>query len=108
METVAVSGQEELAEELLRWFVETGEKECFAACLYTCYDLLRPDVVMEVAWMNKLSDFAMPYMIQVGYQVTAGLCFKAGLVRKHVAWQLLDMARTVHSQQYDNARPPAE
>eukprot|EP00775_Hariotina_reticulata_P002627 gene2627-2928_t len=64
METVAVSGAPELAEELLRWFVEAKEPECFAACLYTCYDLLRPDVVLEVAWMNKLMDFAMPYMIQ--------------------------------------------
>lgn len=65
METVAVSGQSELAEELLRWFVEQSEKECFAACLYTCYDLIKPDVVLELAWMNKLMDFAMPYMIQV-------------------------------------------
>eukprot|EP00878_Enallax_costatus_P009783 GHUV01010216.1.p1 GENE.GHUV01010216.1~~GHUV01010216.1.p1 ORF type:complete len:693 (+),score=274.84 GHUV01010216.1:1211-3289(+) len=64
METVAVSGAPELAEELLRWFVEAKEPECFAACLYTCYELLRPDVVLEVAWMNKLMDYAMPYMIQ--------------------------------------------
>jgi clathrin heavy chain len=63
METVAVSGSPELAEELLRWFVEAKEPECFAACLYTCYELLRPDVVLEVAWMHKLMDYAMPYMI---------------------------------------------
>jgi hypothetical protein len=66
METVAVSSSPELAEELLRWFVEQGEKECFAAMLFTCYDLLKPDIVLEVAWMNKLTDFAMPFMIQVG------------------------------------------
>ncbi|KIY97205.1 hypothetical protein MNEG_10758 [Monoraphidium neglectum] len=65
METVAVSATPELAEELLRWFVSQGEKECFAATLFTCYELLRPDVVAEVAWMNKLGDFAMPYMVQV-------------------------------------------
>ncbi len=65
METVAVSATPELAEELLRWFVEQGERDCFAAMLFTCYELLRPDVVMEVAWMNKLADYAMPYMIQV-------------------------------------------
>lgn len=70
METVAVSGAPELAEELLRWFVEAGEAECFAACLYTCYELLRPDVVMEVAWMNKLMDYAMPYMIQTVKEYT--------------------------------------
>ena len=65
METVAVSSAPELAEELLRWFVEQGEKECFAAMLFTCYDLLKPDIVLEVAWMNKLTDWAMPFMIQV-------------------------------------------
>ncbi len=52
-----------------RYFIEKGQKECFAACLFTCYDLLRPDVVLEMAWMNGLSDFAMPYMIQVGLGV---------------------------------------
>lgn len=72
METVAVSGAPELAEELLRWFVEAKEPECFAACLYTCYDLLRPDVVLEVAWMNKLMDFAMPYMIQSVKEYSGG------------------------------------
>ena len=51
---------------ICRYFIESGEKECFAACLYTCYELLRPDVVLELAWMNGLTDFAMPYMIQVG------------------------------------------
>ena len=65
METVAVSSAPELAEELLRWLVEQGEKECFAAMLFTCYDLLKPDIVLEVAWMNKLMDWAMPFMIQV-------------------------------------------
>lgn len=64
METVAVSDSPELAEELLRWFVSVSEPECFAACLYTCYNLLRPDVVLEVAWMHKLMDYAMPYVIQ--------------------------------------------
>lgn len=64
METVAVSDSPELAEELLRWFVSAKEPECFAACLYTCYNLLRPDIVLEVAWMNKLMDYAMPYVIQ--------------------------------------------
>eukprot|EP00879_Flechtneria_rotunda_P029003 GHRR01031254.1.p1 GENE.GHRR01031254.1~~GHRR01031254.1.p1 ORF type:complete len:215 (-),score=82.30 GHRR01031254.1:235-879(-) len=70
METVAVSGAPELAEELLRWFVEANEPECFAACLYTCYELLRPDVVLEVAWINKLMDYAMPYMIQTVKEFT--------------------------------------
>ena len=55
----------ELAEELLAWFLEEDKKECFAACLFTCYDLLRPDVVLETAWRHNLMDFSMPYFIQV-------------------------------------------
>merc|ERR1712188_255743 len=42
METAAQSGERELAEELLKGFIEDGNKECFAACLYTCYDLIKP------------------------------------------------------------------
>ncbi|KAK3286963.1 hypothetical protein CYMTET_5506, partial [Cymbomonas tetramitiformis] len=64
METCAQSGDRELAEELLQYFVEKELKECFAACLYTCYDILRPDVVMELAWLNGMTDYAMPFMIQ--------------------------------------------
>ncbi|KAI9006215.1 clathrin D6 coat As full-length triskelion [Gaertneriomyces semiglobifer] len=64
METAAVSKDTETAEELLQFFIENDRKDCFAACLLTCYDLLRPDVVLEVAWRNKLNDFAMPYFIQ--------------------------------------------
>ncbi|KAL1921362.1 uncharacterized protein VTP21DRAFT_11078 [Calcarisporiella thermophila] len=65
METAAASRDTEVAEELLRYFVEIANRECFAACLFTCYDLLRPDVVLETAWRNQLYDFAMPYMIQI-------------------------------------------
>ena len=64
METVATSGQEDLAEELVRFFVDQGEKECFAAFLYTCYEQIKPEVVLELGWMNGLMDFAMPYMVQ--------------------------------------------
>jgi clathrin heavy chain len=64
MEIASESGQSDVAEELLRFFVKEGLKDCFAACLYTCYDLLRHDTVLELAWRNGLTDFAMPYMIQ--------------------------------------------
>jgi len=64
MEAAAKSGERAIAEDLLAFFIEAGNKECFAACLYTCYDLLRPDVVLELAWVNGLMDFAMPYLIQ--------------------------------------------
>ena len=52
METACQSEDREIAEDLLRFFVEEGQKECFAACLFTCYDLIKPDVVVEggVCW----------------------------------------------------------
>lgn len=59
------SRDSEVAEGLLQWFLEIGKTECFAATLFMCYDLLKPDVVLELAWRHNLIDFAMPYMIQV-------------------------------------------
>lgn len=65
MQYASESKDTELAEELLQWFLVEEKKECFAACLFTCYDLLRPDVVLETAWRHNIMDFAMPYFIQV-------------------------------------------
>merc|ERR1719471_845586 len=65
MDTAFESGSPELAESLLRYFVDNDMKECFAACLYTCYELIRPDVGMELAWRKGMLDYAMPYLIQV-------------------------------------------
>merc|ERR1712066_257222 len=64
MDTAFDSGNADLAESLLRYFCETENKECFAACLYTCYDLIRPDVGLELAWRKNMLDFAMPFLIQ--------------------------------------------
>lgn len=61
----AESKDAELAETLLQWFLEEGRKECFTACLFASYDLLHPDVVLELAWRHNIMDFAMPYFIQV-------------------------------------------
>lgn len=33
--------------------------------LYACYDLLRPDVILEISWRNGLTDFTMPFMINM-------------------------------------------
>ncbi|XP_064613510.1 clathrin heavy chain 1 [Liolophura sinensis] len=55
----------DIAEDLIAWFLEQKNFECFAACLFQCYDLLRPDVILELAWRHNIMDFAMPYMIQV-------------------------------------------
>lgn len=65
MQYASESKDTELAEELLQWFLVEGKRECFASCLFTCYDLLRPDVVLETAWRHNIMEFAMPYFIQV-------------------------------------------
>ncbi|KAJ1655297.1 Clathrin heavy chain [Dispira simplex] len=66
MATARESQSTDIAEDLLRFFVAGDHRECFAACLYTCYDLLRPDVVLELAWRNPgYMDFAMPFVIQL-------------------------------------------
>ena len=52
IDTAAESGDKDLAEEVLRFFVSVQDKACFAATLYTCYDLIKPDVAMELAWRN--------------------------------------------------------
>jgi len=64
METAATSGDEALAESLLRFFVDKSLRECYAACLYICYDLIHPDTVLELSWRCNLMNFAMPFMVQ--------------------------------------------
>jgi len=64
METAAASKSTELAETVLVFFVENKLTDCFAAALLTCYDLIRPDVALEIAWSHNLTDFVMPFLIQ--------------------------------------------
>lgn len=64
METVAESRESALAEELLRFIMTRQDKELVGAMLYNCYELIKPDVAMEVAWRCGLQDFVMPYFIQ--------------------------------------------
>lgn len=59
-----------IASCFLSVFVFQGKKECFASCLSTCYDLIRPDVALELAWKNNMMDFSFPYLLQV--------CFSQG------------------------------
>jgi clathrin heavy chain len=64
MAVAAQSGAQDLAESLLAFFVTKGNKGCFVGCLYVCYDLIRPDVVLELAWRNNLVDIIFPFLIQ--------------------------------------------
>merc|ERR1712087_649520 len=72
-ETARDSCNPELVESLLRYFVENNDAECFCACLYTCYDYVRPDVSLELAWRNGLLDYAMPYLIETLREYTSRL-----------------------------------
>ncbi|XP_058747900.1 clathrin heavy chain 1-like [Vicia villosa] len=64
IETCSHSGDRKLSEDLLVYFIEQGKKECFASCLIVCYDLIRPDVALELAWRNNMIDFCFPYLLQ--------------------------------------------
>jgi len=61
----------QVAEELLAYFLDKKAFDCFAACLFQCYDLLHPDVILELAWRHNIMDFAMPYLIQVMREYTS-------------------------------------
>lgn len=74
MVTAATSSSTEVAEELLSYFVDIGNKECFAALLFTCFDLLRSDVVEELSWQHGLNDFYMPYKIQSQRSLVEKVC----------------------------------
>lgn len=87
MEYAAESRNPEVAEELLEWFLERGSKDCFAACLFHCYDLLHPDVILELAWRHRILHFAMPYLIQVAREYITKVK-KRIFVRKHSYIQL--------------------
>jgi len=71
METAAESQSNDLCEELLRFFVENDRSDCFAASLFTMYDYLQPDVVLELAYRKNMMDFALPYMVQVVREYTS-------------------------------------
>lgn len=64
MSAAAQSGSRDVAESLLNFFVVKGLKACFVACLYSCYDLLRQDVVLELGWRHGLVELIVPFMVQ--------------------------------------------
>ncbi|KAL1226435.1 Clathrin heavy chain [Trichinella spiralis] len=101
IEFAAESRQSELAEDLISYFLENNLKECFAATLYQCYDLLHPDVILELAWRHDLMDFAMPYMIQVLRELTTTVqtLNEAEAKRK-------EEANNVQAQSTDMMMPP--
>lgn len=89
MQYASESKDTELAEELLQWFLQEEKRECFGACLFTCYDLLRPDVVLETAWRHNIMDFAMPYFIQVMKEYLTKVMLLLGVFR--AVWQICNI-----------------
>ncbi|RQM07300.1 hypothetical protein DH86_00000996 [Scytalidium sp. 3C] len=71
IETAAMSGKPEVVEELIRYFVDIGSRECYVGMLYACYDLIPIHVVMELSWRHGLTDFTMPFMINYLAQQSA-------------------------------------
>ncbi|KAK6591199.1 clathrin heavy chain [Cryptosporidium xiaoi] len=58
------SGNSTLIEDLLEFLLINDKKDNFVACLYTCYEYLRPDVVLELAWKHNCLDITVPFFIQ--------------------------------------------
>lgn len=84
LETAAASKDISVAEELAGYFVSIGNKDAFAAILYVCFELVRPDFVEEMvssfvsqcshdprdwmlisqSWRFGLGDYSKPYVLQ--------------------------------------------
>lgn len=63
IESAAESGDSALVDELLDFFVH-DYPDCFVACLYACYDFVKPADVLQKAWLHNRSDLIQPYLIQ--------------------------------------------
>jgi clathrin heavy chain len=70
IDTALESGKEQYVNALLKFFAERKDKESFAACLYTCYEFIKPDVAMELAWRYGMTEMCMPFMIQTMRDLT--------------------------------------
>ena len=70
IETTAESNDQDVVKSLLQFFVDEKLEECFAACLFTCYDLVPPHVAMEMSWKAGFKDSAMPFFIQTMHQMS--------------------------------------
>lgn len=68
LKTAALSKSTKIAHELLDYFVETGNHECFVALLYVCYNLIEFDYVLELSWLHDLGNFVKPYEISIAYE----------------------------------------
>ena len=70
IDTALESKKDTYVNELLKFFAERKDKESFAACIYTCYEFIKPDVAMELAWRYGMTEMCMPFMIQTMRDLT--------------------------------------
>ena len=68
IKTAAVSKLRKINHELLDYFVETGNRECFVALLYACYETISYDYVLELLWLHDLGTFLKPYEISIAHE----------------------------------------
>jgi clathrin heavy chain len=73
VETAAESNDRKIVEALLKKFAKDKRGEWFTICCYYCYNQLRPDVVMELAWTYDLKDFGMPFFIQLFSDISTNI-----------------------------------
>lgn len=73
VEAAAESKDQKLVHALLKRFAKDRRGEWFTIACYYCYDLLKPDIVMELAWTYDLKDFGMPYFIQLCSDLSSNL-----------------------------------
>jgi clathrin heavy chain len=64
IDTANESADSQIIENLLRFFCDISEKECFCATLYTCYAHISPDIVLELGWIKGYHNFILPFFIQ--------------------------------------------
>lgn len=83
IKVAALSKDNKVAENLLEYFLKNENPQAFAACLYACYDLIRPDVALELAWKYKQLDFVFPYVIQFIREYTTRLVALEKIVLKN-------------------------
>ena len=73
IESAAESKDQAIVEALLKKFAKDKRGQWFTICCYYCYEQLRPDVVMELAWAYDLKDFGMPFFIQLFSDISTNL-----------------------------------
>ena len=73
IESAAESKDRVIVEALLKKFAREKRGQWFTICCYYCYEQLRPDVVMELAWAYDMKDFGMPFFIQLFSDISTNL-----------------------------------